>query len=559
MNSPLGSSSAAVTSCRGCGSALVADQRYCLGCGSRNPAVALPVASAAMLTALGVAAAAGGTPPVAAASTAGVAGAAGGSAATWLAGLGPKGLAAVALSLLASGTLIGSAFSPPAEDTLAAGRQVIIVQGPGTQAQGPPAPAPVVAPPAPLAPAPLAPVIEPPLAPQQVDPILVVPPEPPTPYPPYVEPTAIGHEFVVMLPGDGASHPLSRRPGAKALLRKNAHSAADGDYISTALVPKGALLKGFKQVSQSSIANRVAMFTGQPPNPDTSAGCTGALKQISVGDDFLPGNPIDPATAGCLYPDLTGDLMDHVLSSNGFQMNIYVEATKAQADAGLCTPPTAGSTVTSAVDGGPDVRDNPFLWLARYSQGSDCGDRVRSIDHLSEDLAADAADPACKVTPSPYDNAHCMPPLTVIIPSRCRGGDATTCPNPDDAVGAAGVDEFLARYVSGTIMKSKPYLRDGLVTLGYGGSDTATDPAATGPTGLLLLSPFIKAGAKDETALTTYDLLYTLMSRLGFGDPSSGGTMLARANPLPIADGGFAAKEFPKSIYSKTLSPAVAG
>ena len=557
MNSPFGSPSAAATSCRGCGSALVAGQRYCLGCGARNPAEALPVASAAMLTALGVAAAAGGAPPVASASAATAAGAAGGGAATWLAGLGPKGLAAVALSLLASGTLIGSAFSPPAEDTLAAGRQVIIVQGPGTQAQGPPAPAPVVSVPAP---APLTPGFEQPLAPQPVEPPPVVPPVPPTPVPPpYVEPTAIGHEFVVMLPGDGTAHPLARRSNPKGLMRKRAHAAVDGDFLSTTLVPQGALLTGFKQISQSNIANRIAMFTGQPANPDTSAGCTGTLKKINVADDFSPGNSLDPTNAGCIYPDLTGDIMDHVLSSNGYQMNIYVEANKAQVDAGLCSPPAEGSSVSPSVDGAPDVRDNPFLWLTRYAPGSDCSDHIRSIDRLSDDLAADAADSGCKVTPSPYDNPHCMAPLTLVIPSRCRSAEATKCPTDSDATGAAGLDQFLTRYVSGKVMKSKTYLRDGLISVGYTGADAATDSAATGPTGLLLLSPFVKAGTTNKTAFTTYDLLYTLMSRLSFGDPSAGGTMLARANPLPAKDGGFAAKEFPKTIYSKTLSPAVAG
>jgi hypothetical protein len=365
------------------------------------------------------------------------------------------------------------------------------------------------------------------------------------------------------------AHPLvtgsDPKPDPKTLKARRAHAAADGDYLTTKLVPQGALLTGFKEVSQSSIANRIAMVTGQPPNSDTSAGCVGVLKQISVGDDFAPGNAIDPSSAGCIYPDSTGNLMDSVLGSSNYQMNIYVEANKAQAAAGLCSAPAVGSTVTAAADGAPDVRDNPFLWLPGYMQAGNCEGQVRSIDRLAKDLAADNADSACRVTPSPYGNSHCMPPVSLVIPSRCRGEGVTKCPTDGDATGAAGLDQFLARYITGTIFKSVTYKRDGLVTIGYSGADSASDPTASGPAGLLLLSPFVKPQTTDSTALTTYDLLYTLMSRLAspdvasFGDPTSGLTMLAHANPLPANQGGFAAREFPKSIYSKTLSPPVTG
>jgi hypothetical protein len=111
---------------------------------------------------------------------------------------------------------------------------------------------------------------------------------------------------------------------------------------------------------------------------------------------------------------------------------------------------------------------------------------------------------------------------------------------PDD--GPTALDDF-SRATIDPILASKAYADGGLViVLGDGSApDPAAAPAAT--PGALLISPFVKPGTKDATALDSFGVLGTIESLLGVKPlkvPSTQGS-------LPLTASSFAAWKPPKA------------
>ena len=438
-----------------------------------------------------------------------------------------KPAASAGLALLAVGAIMGSAFGPPVSDTLASGQRVVIVQAAGAQATGPAA-EPVVAD-TPVADVTVA------LAPADppATPVPTAPQDPPTP----PDNPSLGHVMVVLLPGGSASQELP-----------------------SALIKKGYLLRGYRQPSVSGLANRLALVTGQAPNTATSnpSGCDTPTLVPDPPSEFATGDSI-PGD-GCIYPREVGDIASDVVGAAGEKSRVYVEtgATKPVAgwpdDAGLCTPPADGVALTPPTGGAPDLRDNPFLWLSKFSTGFECGQAIRPLERLADDIKADRANKAvCSQASSVDDRSACLPPITFILPSRCRGGSAPKCPDGITDGGQAALESFISSYVSNLLMKSAPYASDGLIAVGLDQPKSGTP--ATSPTGLLLLSPLVKAGKSSTTSYTPYDLLLTVEAQLGYGsikDPASNlGPFLGRSNPK--ASLGYSPVLLPSTIFSKKL------
>ena len=285
-----------MSSCPRCDTPVAQDQRYCLACGTRVGERRLdPLALLRARRAAAPAATAAATEPPE-----------GAERARFWHSASPRTLAASCLGLLLGGALIGAAFAPgPAGSLAAAAGQVIVVGSPGAASskpdEEPSATFAQTGPVTPFEPAPSEPAAAAPVAPA-LAPVVEAPAplaEPPadTGEEPEPERPSIGHVFLVVLPGD---------PGAEAAFAPPEEPAPDAppSYLRDELVPHGQLLTGYEPVSTSALANRIALVSGQEPNPGTEAGC--------------------PDYEACLFPPEEKTLADQ-LSTWGLEWRAYVD------------------------------------------------------------------------------------------------------------------------------------------------------------------------------------------------------------------------------------------
>ena len=315
----------AVTSCPSCEAPVVPDQRYCLSCGERVGERRLdPLALLrARRGAAGAPRAAPELPETEAREQ------------RW----NPRTLGASCLGLLLGGALIGAAFAPgPAGSLAAAAQQIVVVTSPVAPASGPAGPpaasfAPT-GPVTPFSPAPAEPTPPAPVAPAPV-PEPVAPPEPepdPTPAEPAPKNPSIGHVFLVVLPGG---------PGAEAAFAPD----AEPGYLHDELVPRGQSLTGYDPVGTTSLSNRLALVSGQEPNPNTEADC--------------------PDYEACLAAPETKTLADQ-LSTWGFEWRAYVEGMEEP-----CRQ--------------PDPAD-PFVYFHSVVDLATCAQNVLPLDRMQDEL-----------------------------------------------------------------------------------------------------------------------------------------------------------------------------
>jgi hypothetical protein len=283
-----------VSSCPGCESPVVPDQRYCLNCGTRVGERRLD--PLALLRARrGTDAAA--TPPLTEAPELPR------STRPWH-GASPRTLAASCLGLLLGGALIGAAFAPgPARSLAAAAGQVVVVTSPVGSSSGsdepPSASFAPTGPVVPFDPAPAEPAT--PAPPEPVpEPVVEEPPpaeEPEEPVEPEPEKPSIGHVYLVVLPGQGPVAP--EEPASP-----EDPAAPEESVYPAKLVKRGQRLTSYEPVGTSSLASRIALISGQEPNPNTEADC--------------------PDYEACLFPPETRTLADQ-LSTWGLEWRAYVE------------------------------------------------------------------------------------------------------------------------------------------------------------------------------------------------------------------------------------------
>ena len=528
-------------SCRACAAPLEPTQRYCLNCGARlrAPRVEAGPVLAALATASLAADYEGSLPPVEALSEppvgdpdpgAGAAGAAAGGPMTLAAAFASRPVAAAGLGLLMLGAILGSAFGPPSADTLAAQRKVIIVQAAGAPAVGPAAD-PVVADPgttpAPLPAAPLAPAAPLPAAP--TDPGVTDPGPGPDVVVPPTDPS-LKHLVVVMLPGGVAGQSLVAASTAKVARPRATAASVDYKTAFDGIRKQGFLLKGFRQVSASGVANRIALLSGITPTAAMEAGCTGPLALASAAD-------------GCVVPPSSSadatDLINLVSPLSGTVdggTRAYVETPEDDAYTDLCSPLEIGKPAPVWSDGTPPAQDNPLQWFQGitktlpsagswdpsrsalcFVKGSHEGS-TRPISMLGADLTKAASEDAAQIDPS---LPSAFPMVTLIIPSRCRTDATLTCPDGKTHGGPEALKSFLDKTIGTTLAGSTIFKKDGAAFVMWDKAPKAarhghkaaisTQPAV----GALVLSPFTKAGGSNTTAYDTYGLLLTLETRLG--------------------------------------------
>lgn len=443
--------------CASCAAPMAADQRYCLECGQRRGEPRLD-----FMTMLRPAAPAPAAPATVARS----------GVASILPT--PRVAAACVLAVLGFGVILGAAGTGPVESSLASARRSLTIVMPPVRSVAPAATA-APAPPAqgsastPAAAAPSEPVASAPSAPAAPAPPADRPITNDTPAPTGPQYPAIKHVWLITLAG----HTFDETYGPDS----------PAPYLSRELTAQGTLLTGYKALTTGSLANTVALFSGQQPNPDTQADCPTY-------------RPLDPGTlddsgqaqgSGCVYSQEVYTLPDQLVAA-GSTWKAYVDGIGTP-----CRHPDDGAADpwTQPRPDDPYVTHrDPFVYFSTITSSPDCATEVVGADALDPDLAK------VKTTPS----------LSVVIPSPCHDGSDTPCADGVPA-GLAAADVWLKDTV-GRITASAAYKTDGLIVI----TADQSDPAAPGDgrVGALLLSRFVEAGGTFDTEYDHLSLLKTL-------------------------------------------------
>lgn len=429
----------------------------------------------------------------------------------------PPAMAVAVLAMLGFGVMLGSATSQIAQS---AGAHSIILE------VSSPAPAPVEEPvvetaaeePAEAATAPAAlpaevPVLPAP-APLPEEPAAEEAP-PPTLPPELPEPETlppVKHVFLIVL-GENS-------------FEDSFGAASPAPYLAKTLAAKGELLSNYYAVTQGQLANEIALLSGQGPTPETAAECPAYA-------DLLPGTlSVDGQVegSGCVYPATTPTLPGQLVEKK-LKWKAYVEDIGNGAGAGqptTCRHPASGAADPSQAPVPGDAYltwRNPFVYFHGLTDKPECATSDVGLEQLPLDLK----------------DAKKTPALSYIVPSACNSGGELPC-EEGKPVGVLAAEEFLQRVVP-AIEASPAYKEGGLIAITSTQAPQSGDKAdasscciapkypnlpappeepaaATGPVkpaggggrvGLLLLSPFVAPGSKNETGYYNhYSLLRSI-------------------------------------------------
>jgi phosphatidylinositol-3-phosphatase len=319
-------------------------------------------------------------------------------------------------------------------------------------------------------------------------------------------------------------------------LAKSFAAGASAGYLGGALRRQGELIENYYAVAGAPLANEIALISGQGPTAQTASDCP-AFSRISPGEKGPRGQILG---SGCVYPASTRTLAGQ-LTTRGETWKAYFQGV-APSSATACKVPKPGSRVpqTARSSAGYLAWRNPFVYFRSLTAGGACERDEVGLSRLANDLASAAATPT----------------LAYIVPSPCDDGSEAPC-TPGARPGLAGANRFLKTVVP-EIKRSAAYHDGGLIAITFDqapqtgpdadpsgccgpasypnlrrlaappavppgamgsgstttaasttGAITSTTPASSlgggeitptgggGHVGLLLLSPYVKAGSID--------------------------------------------------------------
>jgi hypothetical protein len=302
-------------------------------------------------------------------------------------------------------------------------------------------------------------------------------------------------------------------------------ASSPAPYLAKTLPEKGELLTNYYAVTKGDLANQVALLSGQGPTAETAANCP-TYTDMVPGTLSLAGQV---EGSGCVYPAETATLPGQLVEKK-LKWKAYVEDMGNGALSGQpasCRHPALGSPDSSPapVPGDSFVTwRNPFVYFHSLLDSPECAQNDVSLDQLAPDLKAPKKTPA----------------LSYIVPNACHDGGEAPCEAGQPA-GPAAAEAFLQRVVP-AIEASPAYKEGGLIAITsaqarqtgptpdasscciapeYANLPPEAPPeAAAGPVkpsggggqiGLLLLSPFVAPGTRNETAyFNHYSLLLSI-------------------------------------------------
>lgn len=296
-------------------------------------------------------------------------------------------------------------------------------------------------------------------------------------------------------------------------------------YLARTLPARGALLENYYAIGHWSLANYIAMVSGQAPNPATQRDC------LDVNNFRLFKPALDShgqaLGVGCVYPALVKTLPDQLEKAGhswkGFMEDLGEDSLRDKY--GTCTLQRIGQRDLTGFFTGPDgytAKHDPFLYFHTIlDDQTRCAARIVNLDELTQDLRSVATTPS----------------YSFIVPNLCHDGQDEHCGNGTPG-GAAGMDGFLKKWVP-AITGSPAFRKDGLLIVTFAQSDGLTPggydaccgekplssnplkPGFRGPgggkVGAVALSPFIRPGTVSSLPYDHYALLRTVEDIYGLG------------------------------------------
>jgi hypothetical protein len=277
--------------------------------------------------------------------------------------------------------------------------------------------------------------------------------------------------------------------------------ASSAPYLTKQLVPKGTLLAHYELVGPSPAANDIALLSGQAPNPETEKNCPTytALAPATLDSKGLS------TGSGCVYPATVHTLADQAaeaaLTWRAYVQDMAPSSSGAQTTGSTCRHPSLGAAEPAgALSPGNDylLARNPFVFFDSLLESQACVKDDVDLSQLTSDLATPADTPS----------------LSWIVPSGCQDGTQANC-GSGVTTGLGGANAFLEKVVP-EITATSAYKQHGLILITFDSAESS----ASSQVGALVLSPFARAGKRNDEAFNTYSLLKSL-ERL-FGVPLLG-------------------------------------
>lgn len=291
-------------------------------------------------------------------------------------------------------------------------------------------------------------------------------------------------------------------------------------YLARTLEKKGEVLLRYEAVAHQQLPNEIALLSGQGPTPQTAANCP-------TFTTLAPGTPAAHEQVlgeGCEYPSSVRTLPGQ-LAAKHLTWRAYIQGIdEAGATLGACPAPRAGEASVAAGDYAS--YRNPFLYFQSLTSSPGCKSDDVGLSTLRSDLSGSAS--------------H-APSFAYIAPDLCHDGNPTPC-SPGAKAEANDASEVLEQVV-GEITTSKAYEQGGLIVITsdeapssgeYADSSSCCGQPASYPNykapehgqgggvvGALLLSPLIKGGTTSAEQYDHYSLLRTIedifgLSHLGY-------------------------------------------
>jgi hypothetical protein len=432
----------------------------------------------------------------------------------------PWAAAVAVMGMLTLGVLLGSATG---EIARSAGLTSIVLEVPSSPPAEPVAAAPEASPvAAPVEPAePLLPASSSSLIPAPAPAVEPTPEAPVEPTPAEIPEAEtlppVKHVFLIVLGENGYEESFGETSPAP--------------YLAKTLRGKGELISNYYAVTKGDLANQIALLSGQGPTVETASNCP-------LFADLVPGTISAEGQvegSGCAYPAATPTLPAQLVEEK-LRWKAYVEDIGNGVPAGqpaTCRHPAIGSPDPSQIPLPGDAYltwRNPFVFFHSIIDGTECAEADVGLDQLEPDLRA---------------SAKRAPTLSYIVPNACHDGGELPCEAGQPA-GPLAAEAFLQKVVP-AIEASPAYKDGGLIAI------TSTQARQSGPTpdasaccvsptypnlppappaqpstgavkpsggggrvGLLLISPFVKAGSVEElTYFNHYSLLLSIEELFG--------------------------------------------
>jgi hypothetical protein len=244
----------------------------------------------------------------------------------------------------------------------------------------------------------------------------------------------VKHVFLIVLSNEGYAQTFA--------------GASKDRYLNSTLPKQGELISNYYGVAGGSLANEIAMVSGQGPTQDTEADCpsytpiTGATK--ASGGQIVG--------SGCIYPAGTHNLAGQ-LTKDHATWKAYLEGLGSGPKAQLkdCGQPAiGGSQYAAATAKDPYVASrNPFAYFASLRKHSLCRRTEVPLTALAKNLKQESTTPS----------------LSFIVPGACDDGSLQPC-RPGAAAGLAPANTFLKRTLK-QIEASPAYKASGLIMITF--------------------------------------------------------------------------------------------